>query len=341
MIDFPIPFSGAIFVTGPKSVGKTTLCITVTDPKRICVLDYDNSAQGFHDQLGFGRYHNMLAESGSGVITSGVEVYKYTMAVIGGLKKGQYDAIVVDNIIPIEAALSAHIDTYPSQYGLTAGQMQKMAGLKWGPFKASYRSLLSSLLEVSQLVFVTAHLKQPWAGSQPVPGLYVPRGNEVLREACSLGLWLQPGTVPSALVLYSRLTKFTLTNGRPKPTRVLPPRMPEATWDSIHAYMSTPYDPLHPKPGEVPNADEMHKLRGTVSREQMDFMNMAMREAVVKGNGNDEEPPMKEVVSVSLSDFVSVVMNAGADMGKAMETLGVKAITEIRDYGEALEKLGL
>lgn len=343
MITFPIPFSGAIFVTGPKSVGKTTFCITATDPKRVCVLDYDNSAQGFHQQLGFGQYHNMLAESGSGVITSGVEVYKHTMAVISGLQKGQYDVIVVDNVIPVEAALSAHIDAYPSQYGLSAGQMQKMAGLKWGPFKMSYRAMMSKLLELSQLVFVTAHLKQPWAGNQPVPGLYVPRGNEALREACSLGLWLQPGIPPSALTLYNRITKFVLTDGgRPKPISVLPPRLPQATWDAIIAYMNSPYDPTNPKPGEIPNADELHKLRGTVSREQMDFMNMAMRESAIKGSGGEfDEAPAKDVTASTLSDFVTVVAASGKRMEDVLSALGVKTITEIKDYGEAIEQLGL
>lgn len=149
-LDFPVPFTGLVHVTGPKGVGKTTFAFTATkDPKRVAFLDFERSGAGFHAQLQFGLYHDVVGELG--LLASGNDLFQHVAQLVDTLPGG-WDVVVLDNVDPLEAAIEAAIQAQPSKFGLTPGQMQSMPALKWGPYKNCYRQLLLTLMSTFSIL---------------------------------------------------------------------------------------------------------------------------------------------------------------------------------------------
>jgi len=332
---------GLFHVCGRPGVGKSTFCITVgVSPDRIAVFDFESSLSGAHSALHFRVYHNMVAEwtKDRGLTAPQRELYGHMLRLISDLPEG-IDLIVVDNIEPLENALEDAVESNPEAYGLTQSQLTLMSALKWGAIKRLYATLIQFMLAKAPLVGFTSHLRQVWAGKAPVPGLFQPRGKSDLLEAQTfLRLWLQfrpEGPEPAALVLKSRLAKYQVQpDGSVIPQPVLPRRLPIATWSKIREYFEHPADLAHPAPGEALSEEEINSLRGTLSKEQLDFVR-----AILKSSTVDEEEasvvPTGPKLPANPAEFVIRVMeDFGLTLETALAKLG-KKITELdpaQDY---------
>lgn len=344
-LGFPFPFSGLVHVTGPKGVGKTTFAITATkDPGRLAFLDLERSGAGFHAQLQFGAYHDVVGELG--LLATGEDLYYRFVGLVESLEPG-WDVIVLDNVEPLENALEAAILAQPQRFGLTPGQMQSMPALKWGPYKDRYRQVLLTLLSKAELVVVTSHLKPVWAGSKPVPGLFRPKGKETLVQLASLSIWLQHHAAwppPNGLVMYSRMTRLALGPEGPEPRTVLPLKLTPATWARIRQYMAQPYDPDHPRPEEIPSEEDWHTLRGTLTPAQLEFMRLAIQDSRTAAG----EPEASEEVETApngtgeldIATFVQRLAAKGISLPDALRRLHVSSVVDILDLRDALRRLG-
>lgn len=331
---------GLFHVFGRPGVGKSTFCITVgVSPERIAVFDFESSLAPANDLLHFGVYHNMVAEwtASRGLTAPPRELYDYMLKLVGQLKDGAFDVIVVDNIEPLEVALEDAVESNPQAYGLTQGQIARMEALKWGAIKRLYAVLIQFMLGKAPLVGFTSHLRQVWAGSTPVPGLYQPRGKaDVLEAQTFLRLWLNfraEGPEPSGLVLKSRLATFVSTpDGQVIPRPVLPRRLPIATWDKIREYLKNPADLEHPAPGEMLSEEEAHQLRGTLSKEQYELLKailQASREPASSEASSGPQMPGEQRLPANSAEFATMILSElGLTLDQALTKLG-KRVTEL------------
>jgi len=322
---------GLFFVTGEPGVGKSTFCWTVgVSPDRICVFDFESSLSSVHDQVGFGLYKNMVSEWAldRGLVAPPRDLYSFMMGEIARIEPGKYDLIIIDNIDYLEAALQDVVENNPEAFGLTKGQLEKGRGLKWGAIKKLYAVFIQMLNARAPLVGFTSHLRQVWAGGQPVPGLFQPKGKkDVLEAQTFLRIWLLPrpdGPEPMGLVLKSRLsiTRFGDNGVEIKP--VLPRKLPIATWAKIREYFKNPADLAHPTPEERLTDDDAHKLRGTLSRDQLDL---------VKALIAAQEREIAAMTRPSnTGEFILMVKDElGLELDDALKKLGKDTIADVSD----------
>lgn len=272
---------GLCHVTGQSGVGKSTFAIGLVmeglDPKRIAVLDAEQSQTGNHEQLGFGVYHDVIAmhTKAHGLTGRPRQLYKLMVRLANEIPDEGIDVIVLDNVVPLEGGIVDEVETNPGAYGLTKNQIERGGGLKWGPIKTLYRNFIQSLGNKAPMYVFTSQLGAVFAGGKPVPGLYKPRGKQdVLSHQSYLRLWLQfrpEGEIPSGLVMKSRLTRWVEEDGKRVPRPLLPRRLPLATWGAIMYYFEYPPDLKSPAPGEAPTTADWYKLRGTMSPEQLEI----------------------------------------------------------------------
>ena len=337
---YSIPFVtkpfGIVEVTGPFGVGKTLFALTTgAEMSRICVLDCEGSAEQYKS-WGFDWYDIIGLAAGNGLTVSAEQVYLAAAKIASQIPANRYDVIVVENLSRIEDGLVDYVTRHPAQFGLSRAQVEKGGGLIWGPIKTLEQNFLLGLKARAKMVIVTVHLRQVWAGKRPVPGLYKPKGKDVLRMLSTLSIWLRfsDSLIPSGLVLKARMAK--IENGIPKP--VLPPKLPKATWEAIRGYMHNPFDPAHPKPGEVPTAQEWHILRGTLSKEQRDLILALMQSKDDEGEEVNKIAVEESKPKMTAQEFIQELSRMGISLNDALKRLGANNLAEV-DYGEAIEKL--
>lgn len=354
-----VPQRGIVHVTGEGWVGKTTFGLTASDnPEKIAIIDCEQSAKQYHESVGFGLYVDLLAETRS--FSPGPATFYALRDIVDTMGPDQYEVLLVENIAVIEAAIEAEVEESPEKYGLSPGQLERMAALKWRPIKDIYRRLMSVMATKANIVIATSHLKSVWVGKQVIPGLMRPQGKDTLEEVCFLKIWLlrQPGWPPPAgLVLKSRIGKLSYGKGSASIQNVLPNRLPVATWDAIAKYLKAPFDPDNPKPGEVPSDEEIHMMRGTLSPKHMEILTLAAQtggdligKADESDNGasspakREEKPKPSASVTKLPTDLTSFLLLLGKKkitIPDACQQLGIAKPTDIEDYGKAAETLGV
>jgi len=181
------------------------------------------------------------------------------------IQSGRYRVLGIDTVSEIEDGLVDWVNTHPEEFGHTANQYRKMEGLLWGDVKSYWKRLLSEVMARCECLVFTAHMRQVWQGSTPVPGQRRPKGKETLKELASLYLLLdrkpKPGepkapAKPSGIVLDKmRLVHFDRERQEMQP--VLPPRLAEATPDAIRQYILQPPNYAKLRKGEQAVAEEM------------------------------------------------------------------------------------
>lgn len=188
-----------------------------------------------------------------------LDVFNWFLGTIDRLQGGQFDVLVVDPVTDIEAGLVQYVRKNCADFGLTANQLEKSAGLLWGAVKDYWKQILLRLSAKVRCFYFTAHLRDEWKGNTPT-GRREPKGKDTLMELASLYLWLErvpdkDGKVndaPSALVLKERLadTSINLETGEVNVVRLMPPRLPVATVQAIRRYIACPPDYAKLKDGE-------------------------------------------------------------------------------------------
>ena len=113
----PPEVRGVVKITGYRGKGKTSFLSRADDPDLIAFLDFEHKGRGFHNQLGFGFYKDMVAG------TKGPsELYDVVLDTIANLEQDRYTVAILDNGSPLELALQAgarrNTVEYCQEYGL-------------------------------------------------------------------------------------------------------------------------------------------------------------------------------------------------------------------------------
>jgi hypothetical protein len=235
----------------------------------------------------------------------------------------EIDLIVVDNVSPLESGITDEVETNYESYGITPGQMKRMAAVKWGPIKRLYANFIQNLANKAPMYVFTSQLSQVWASGQPVPGLYRPKGKkDILEQQTFLRVWLQLNPSrpePAGLVMKSRLVRPIRANGGKLTWQsMLPRRLPVCTWGAIREYFAAPPDLENPAPGEAPSPQDWYKLRGTLSPDQLEVFKLLARESEAK----ETQVKARESLPTTPAEFIVRLPEIPLTLPDALSKLG-------------------
>jgi hypothetical protein len=170
----------------------------------------------------------------------------------------------------------------------------------------TYRQFFSSLFDRGvKVINLVSHLKNPWQDNRPVPGKVAPGGKPLLYLLSSLVIWLvnEPANqdgAPAGLVLKERLGNLEVKNGKWKPRRMIPQRIPHCTWDDIRDYLVDGCDLSNPalqmKPAERQMISEL------LTNEQLKLMILSAEERL-NGHSDREIPPVTATFSLPTPEY--------------------------------------
>ena len=259
--------------TGPYESGKTLLGLSIAPgahpeghefagkPRTLC-LDFEKSS-GTYGGTGCkridvpGEMLKLFTDDQTGKVREykPLDIFEWFLRLIDRLPPGRFDVVMADPITDIEGGLVSYVKKNCKQFGLTENQIAKAGGLLWGAVKDYWKQVLLRLSTKCQTFYFTTHLRSVWDGDRPVRGKKEPKGKDTLMELSSLYLWLERKpddkgdvlAVPSARCAEpygkSRLADAVMTDdGRLDITRLIPPRLPEATVEAIREYIAQPPD---------------------------------------------------------------------------------------------------
>lgn len=322
---------GLIHVTGASGVGKSLFSVGMIevglDPKRIAVFDGEQSLSSHHATLGFGAYFDLISmfTEKYGLFAQARQFFHMVRELASGLEPDKIDVVVFDNIRKLEESIRDEVEANPTRYGLTAGQVERGGGLKWGPIKQLYSSFVQSLAHIAPVYIFTSHLSQVWIGGQPVPGLYRPQGKQdILERQTFLRLWLIRNTTskyPDGIKLKDRLTIPEIGEDGITWRPILPPKLSPCNWAHIMEYMHNPPDFEDVPPAERMTMDDWAKLRGTLTPDQLAIVKMQAQEA--------EE--QEKIEQMTQAEFISrVKKDLGMDLPEALEALGKASLADVQ-----------
>ena len=327
---------GLCHVTGPPGVGKSLFAIGLIaeglDPKRVAVLDCEQSLMIHDAQLGFGVYHDIIAMRSRdlGITAQPRHLFQMMASLVNDIPdrgidpEHEVDLIIVDNVSPLESGIVDEVETNHESYGITPGQMRKMEAVKWGPIKRLYSNFIQNLANKAPLYVFTSQLSQVWAPrGGPVPGLFRPKGKkDILEQQTFLRVWLQLNSSrpePSGLVMKSRLVRpIRMNGGKLIWQSMLPRRLPVCTWGAIREYFAAPPDLENPAPGETPSPQDWYKLRGTLSPDQLEVFKLLARESEAK----ETHVESTQALPITVAEFIVRLQELGLTLPDALGKLG-------------------
>lgn len=304
--------NGIFFITGPRGVGKTTLAATFLPPNEVDKVFYHDSESSASriveelasNKLHFGHYNNLSARFSSlpnedllSQLAEGkvpwskkqksalVAYYEYIVNDLNqNMTPGKFKVYVHDTISRLEAGMVAWCDDHVKDLGVKGSSRD---GSAWGEFwTAGLYMLYEQLLEAIkargvETIILTSHLKPAYGGvgkkKERIPGKVEPGGKPWLTYQTSLMLWLvldrrNLDGAPAALVLKERLGKLSIKSGEWQPRRMLPERLPRATWRDINQCLSTGCNLASPAQGEEMTQAEREMISEFINDEQMRLM---------------------------------------------------------------------
>jgi hypothetical protein len=242
------------------------------------------------------------------------------------LETGQYKYLVIDTILPIEQVLISHVES-SSAFGPVKHAAYGSKEVKTiRPFYINFFELLAE--RGIEWIIVTAHLKQPWEGKQPVIGAVKPQGRQfIFSTLSSLMLWLvkdqQSKTgAPAALVMKERFPgAFRVVNGRLAPSKNLPERIPDFSWERFFNYIENePADYENPAPGEKMTPDEVRMLSDVMDDAQMQLMIIGSNLMSMQEEMEDSPFDGVDLDGVEPGDSVDTIMEkTGLNRPKAIK----------------------
>ena len=271
---------GVFKVSGYRGRGKSYFLSQMENPKLTAFFDFEKKGEGIDSQLDFGLYLPVTELAAN----SGVGVWDEFVKGINSIESGQYTHAILDNTAPLETAMRAeaarNADVYAKQFGMDAGNIRAN---RYGGQSGVVNYLISEKIcnvlwgKGIQLISVTSHIKPRWSGGVQVPNSYNIKGADRWDELSILTLIMIPGDhppVPSALVMKEQLgqIEFDEKSGEFTVTRRLPYKLTTATPAAIIKYLKSPANLDDPRPGEVPDEEEIAPFRDKLSREQMSIV---------------------------------------------------------------------
>lgn len=275
-----LPWPEIVTVSGKIGSGKTSLATNVGVPyELIANVDLEKSSTSQAKQMNFGEYVDVQAAMSSSHPKgyTDIELYNFLVKAIDDIPAGKFDILILDNASPLEGAIASFVEKNPGNFGLSANQIARSGGLKWGAVKDYYAQLITRWASKFKMMFIITQLRTKWDGNNVAKDqrgrtITEPKGLETLEMLSSLALTMDIGRggVPSALVRKCRISRVVWVAdpenpppgvpqsaldelyGEPGPVVIphLPPRLPKATWPAIRYYMKFPADFSNLRPEE-------------------------------------------------------------------------------------------
>lgn len=293
-----------ITFTGAKGSGKSTamaLYIPPSDYSKLCVVDSEDSwsdlirnlstlnikpgaylrayerFQPSGDLLGL-MAQNKLPWVSSQQKNSLLGLYDWFITTLDKtLTTGRFKYLILDSIEPLEAAMTAYVETNRSKAGWSGDR--SFGRMETEGVRPLYEFILESVAQRGiETILLSSHLKQPWEGNRPITNKVEPGGRiKLLSRLSSMMFWLTQSNdnadgAPAAIVLKARLSNLQLIDGRWQVRRVLPARIPHFTWSDVEHYRQHPADLAHPQTGEALTQADQEMISEMLSDEQMRLM---------------------------------------------------------------------
>jgi hypothetical protein len=195
------------------------------------------------------------------------------------LVQGKYKVYIHDTLEKLEAGMAAWAESNITRFGFTSVSSARKYGKIWSAvIYPLYEQIVSAIFSRGvEVIIFCSHLRTPWEGNKPVPGKVEPSGKKLLHRLSSLMLWLtnDPSNedgAPAGLVLKERLGNLDVVDGKWKPRRMLPKRIPHCTWEDVKDYLEEGCNLSDPAPGEVMSQDERRMTSRFLSDEQIALM---------------------------------------------------------------------
>lgn len=349
----PVAFRGLGFLSGLPGTGKTTFATGADHPSLIAFFDFDDGkGESFHEDLHFGHYRNMVAlgvqetqrRTGTSEIRwTGQDMYTVMQREFAALPSGRFTTVILDNIVPIEAAFVWHVEQDPASYGLKIANVK--SGSYGGAYPGAHRAVsgLIALMQAKGIRFVIAisHMKDDWGTGGKIPNKYKAKGVEQWQQAAILYLTMIPSGVkgqrePAAIVWKEQLNirSWDEAAGEMVSLAVLPPRLPQATMRRVRQYMRVPFDPANPQPGEVPTEAEKDPFSRHYSKSQLEYMSDSARIEAHKIRQEEEAIALAEkaekeraLVESGMLDKAMVLRAEGQSFAQIAKVLGQPVAT--------------
>lgn len=244
-----------IGVTGDKWSGKTTFGSTI-DPRNTVVFDLEDSSESYSFPYAqrFSLYGDLASQKKAKV--PAIEVYRWFENKVETVEPGKFTVALIDPINDLGMGVTEYVESNPKEFGYTKAQFERSSGLMQGAISSHMKLLLGMLSKKVETVVFTAHLGLVWGDDgRPIKGKQKAKGRGVYMELASLYLWMErkaddSGKVPekpSARVMKSRLGVVDVDANatpydEPVVVNILPPRLEEATPNTIRKYILNPPD---------------------------------------------------------------------------------------------------
>lgn len=280
----PPELRGVCYLTGMRGVGKSFLSAQADNPANVIFWDFEEKGSGIDEQLHFGQYTSMSSEAARtfGMDYAPIQLYELIKGKAQAIPKGRFSVMVLDNLEPLETALYQQVKKYPMNYGISAKNAESGAyGGAWPGVNYLVSGFLNLIYSKGiRLVIVTAHLKNVWAPTGPIPNKFKPKGVDRWHELSILSLVLltaESAPVPSALVQKEQLAKasFNIETGEVEVQRRLPLRISKCTFAEIRRYLKEPADINNPAKGESPTDEETNPFSDKFSKDQLAYLTAA------------------------------------------------------------------
>ncbi len=296
----PPEFRGVVYETGMRGVGKSFLAAQAENPVNVIFWDFEEKGSGIDAQLHFGKYVSMYAEATRkfGMDFKPIQLMEVIRPELAAIPKGRYSVMVIDNIEPLETAFYNEVKKFPMNYGIKPQNAENGSfGGAWPGVNYLVSGFLNTVYSKGiKLVIVTAHLKQVWSPTGPIPNKFKPKGVERWHELSILSLVLltaESAPIPSALVQKEQLasTRFNEETGEVEVVRRLPLRIPKCTFAEIKKYLREPADINNPKEGEVPLDSETNPYSDRFSKDQLAYLTAAAQAQAAGRISEGDAPP--------------------------------------------------
>ena len=339
-------------ITGGRGSGKSTAIATLPPPseiEKLCIFDCEDSLSdllhmGFthislYDKLRIGG--DMLERLAKGEVpwvdekgrNALIGYYEYFVEMLDKvLLPGKYKYFGIDTVEPIEAAMTAAVESGRRAFGWSG--TRAFGKMEVEGVRPLYAGLLEAIAQRGvEYITLTSHIKQPWVtvgkDSYPVLDKVKPGGRlKILSHLSSVFFWLvdgdDPNGAPAALVLKARMGNIKAVGNKWKARQILPERIPAFTWDAIDYYRKHPADLVNPAPGERMSDSEREMIGELLSDAQMRLMvsNAEQRTAEARGKGMLVKVPEKSV-EVVLGGGVAELVATGKTNKEIVEETGL------------------
>ena len=299
------PIGGVWHITGEPSTGKTTFALECgADPKRIIMLDDDVKGRSTVEELAksgieIGAYIDLVK------LMRGKPTLLYHEAVkkeIASIKKGDFDVLIWDTWTAFQRTMYAYVKKNPGKFRDEPEPWSAMGKMKKGEMYGEARSLetqfINEMHEKIPTIFLITHLKDSWLNNVRVPGKQVPAASKALTYIPRCRLWLRKNPtgrpVPIGLAL-KELDRKRFVPGvgiRTEaiiPSKLTPAENEESLWDTIWRYWQEPFGNREPLPEELPNAEELSIIAGTMTNDQKNLLLSLLDSGLASGGEDDDD----------------------------------------------------